>query len=371
MFSVRLILFSSRFPFLFFSFFFLGLRPFYPAEFKYLIVPLRDVPDESLEPYFDEFVLFVDQALASGGRVFVHCMKGVSRSAAMVCSWLIARKGMSPPEALEFLRAKRPLVDPNEGFRLQLHLYYQSVLQGRPRLVSSMPNLAPFHRLPESNERHHWFKQRRGSEPEFKGVSSPAMLPNTRLHDISKMRSISAYDLRESSRGRGKGKEEVDDEDDDCAALRRETKSDTFAEAERERLARRHSLATAHGMGPVLGGAEAASHLRPSQRNAKERGEKSELENNGLVLADTIESEVKLREGREKEDMGEALGGSALAVEVASHVPAMALFDLKGGGGAEKNKKKKKASSREKEKKVRRKGKEKKIRESSIFQGDA
>ncbi len=54
----------------------LGLRPLYPGIFKYLIVPLRDVADEPLEPYFESTIHFIDSALAGGGRVFVHCMKG-------------------------------------------------------------------------------------------------------------------------------------------------------------------------------------------------------------------------------------------------------------------------------------------------------
>jgi hypothetical protein len=52
-----------------------GLRPLYPGQFRYHLVPLRDEPDEVLEPYFDETIRFINDALAGGGRVFVHCMK--------------------------------------------------------------------------------------------------------------------------------------------------------------------------------------------------------------------------------------------------------------------------------------------------------
>lgn len=54
----------------------LGLRPLYPSMFKYLVVPLRDIGEEMLEPYFDSTIHFINAALESGGRVFVHCMKG-------------------------------------------------------------------------------------------------------------------------------------------------------------------------------------------------------------------------------------------------------------------------------------------------------
>lgn len=48
---------------------------------------------------------------------------GISRSATVVCAYLIAEKGMTATAAVEFVRVKRPIVCPNIGFRRQLDEY--------------------------------------------------------------------------------------------------------------------------------------------------------------------------------------------------------------------------------------------------------
>jgi len=48
---------------------------------------------------------------------------GISRSATVVCAYLIAEEGMTGPAAIDFVREKRPIVCPNMGFRQQLDEY--------------------------------------------------------------------------------------------------------------------------------------------------------------------------------------------------------------------------------------------------------
>ena len=48
---------------------------------------------------------------------------GISRSATVVCAYLIAENGMSGPAAIDFVRSKRPVICPNVGFRQQLEEY--------------------------------------------------------------------------------------------------------------------------------------------------------------------------------------------------------------------------------------------------------
>ena len=117
----------------------MGLRAIYPSQFKYLCLPLRDIPEESIDNHFRNSIDFIDEALSGGGRVFVHCMRGVSRSAAIVLAWLIARKGLTVQEALDFLRSKRPIADPNEGFILQLEDFYRSLHGDKRR--NSLPGI--------------------------------------------------------------------------------------------------------------------------------------------------------------------------------------------------------------------------------------
>lgn len=55
--------------------------------------------------------------IKSGGRVLVHCAKGISRSACVVLAFLLYRKSLRLQDALDFLRSKRP-VYPNVGFQV-------------------------------------------------------------------------------------------------------------------------------------------------------------------------------------------------------------------------------------------------------------
>jgi atypical dual specificity phosphatase len=49
---------------------------------------------------------------------------GISRSATIVCAYLIATTRMTPNEALAAVREKRGIVSPNMGFMRQLEEYY-------------------------------------------------------------------------------------------------------------------------------------------------------------------------------------------------------------------------------------------------------
>ena len=53
---------------------------------------------------------------------------GISRSATVVAAYLVFRHGLTPLQAVAWIRAQRPIVNPNPGFKEQLDDYY-SVLQ--------------------------------------------------------------------------------------------------------------------------------------------------------------------------------------------------------------------------------------------------
>ena len=48
---------------------------------------------------------------------------GISRSATVVCAYLIAEEGMTGPAAIDFVRERRPIICPNMGFQRQLDEY--------------------------------------------------------------------------------------------------------------------------------------------------------------------------------------------------------------------------------------------------------
>lgn len=62
------------------------------------------------------------------GAVFVHCAMGVSRSATVVCAYLMWKFGKDRDTALEWLREGRERCFPNFGFWEQLKIY-ESVLK--------------------------------------------------------------------------------------------------------------------------------------------------------------------------------------------------------------------------------------------------
>jgi atypical dual specificity phosphatase len=55
----------------------------------------------------------------------VHCFQGISRSATIICAYVIAtaQHSMTATEAVEFVQGKRKIVCPNLGFRVQLEEY--------------------------------------------------------------------------------------------------------------------------------------------------------------------------------------------------------------------------------------------------------
>ena len=83
-------------------------------------IPLRDVEEEEIEPYFAPAAAFIDGALESGGSVLVHCHAGRSRSCSLVLAWLMTRRKWTLKKALEFLHERRPQAAPNAGYLQQL-----------------------------------------------------------------------------------------------------------------------------------------------------------------------------------------------------------------------------------------------------------
>jgi atypical dual specificity phosphatase len=59
---------------------------------------------------------------------------GISRSATVVCAYLVATTRMTPREALAAVKAKREIVCPNLGFRRQLEEYARQVQDGQGKV---------------------------------------------------------------------------------------------------------------------------------------------------------------------------------------------------------------------------------------------
>ncbi|XP_026293633.1 dual specificity protein phosphatase 3-like [Frankliniella occidentalis] len=103
---------------------------FQDADIKYLGLPLDDMPSANIEDYFQCAAHFIDCALYHGGRVFVNCMMGVSRSATIVMAFLMLRRGLGAVEAVRTVRRRRD-VWPNAGFLHKLAELHNRLRQAR------------------------------------------------------------------------------------------------------------------------------------------------------------------------------------------------------------------------------------------------
>lgn len=98
----------------------LGVQAQFPEDFVYLTVPVRDVESEEISKYLPQTTDFIRDAVAGGGKVLVHCVCGVSRSATIVAAWLMSKDGYTAEQAIKYLQSRRGCVDPNPAFRNQL-----------------------------------------------------------------------------------------------------------------------------------------------------------------------------------------------------------------------------------------------------------
>ncbi|KAF8631858.1 hypothetical protein AX15_002128 [Amanita polypyramis BW_CC] len=90
-----------------------------------LHIRILDGAGQNILQYLEETTKFIRAALEENETnvVLVHCQMGISRSATVVCAYLIATKNMKVEEALDFVESKRSIIHPNVGFRIQLETY--------------------------------------------------------------------------------------------------------------------------------------------------------------------------------------------------------------------------------------------------------
>ena len=90
-------------------------------EYHHLIAD--DRADEDLLTHFPQMNAWITFAQSRDLNVLVHCRAGVSRSATIVLAFLMNKYQMSYTIAKQLVRSKRPQIDPNSGFEIQLIIY--------------------------------------------------------------------------------------------------------------------------------------------------------------------------------------------------------------------------------------------------------
>lgn len=124
----------------------LDFVPTFPNEMKHikkLHVRLSDSFREKITPHFDDTTAFIRNALQEDpkNKVLVHCVMGISRSATVVCAYLIAEQGMKGSAAIDFVRGKRRIICPNMGFQRQLDEYAVKIHGGTKEEIEMQAKL--------------------------------------------------------------------------------------------------------------------------------------------------------------------------------------------------------------------------------------
>ncbi|KAK6929292.1 Dual specificity phosphatase, catalytic domain [Dillenia turbinata] len=110
---------------------------YFKADFVYRTLWLQDSPSEDITSILYDVFDYFEDVREQGGRVFVHCCQGVSRSTSLVIAYLMWREGQSFDDAFQYVKAARGIADPNMGFACQL-LQCQKRVHAFPLSPSSM-----------------------------------------------------------------------------------------------------------------------------------------------------------------------------------------------------------------------------------------
>lgn len=99
-----------------------NVRNKFESDIIYKQIKINDLPSVKIDCHFAEAFNFLDNVLKlENNSVLVHCHAGVSRSSSFIIGYLLHKRFFrSYQEAHDFVKQKRPMIRPNDGFVKQL-----------------------------------------------------------------------------------------------------------------------------------------------------------------------------------------------------------------------------------------------------------
>ena len=92
------------------------MTPLFPDDFKYENIEINDNQNENILKYLVKGIKFIEESQIC----YTHCQLGKSRSASIVIAYVMYKNKIHFSEAFDFVREKRTIAFPNEGFQWQL-----------------------------------------------------------------------------------------------------------------------------------------------------------------------------------------------------------------------------------------------------------
>lgn len=89
---------------------------------KLFMIGLLDAPDEEMLCLLK---IMMPKLLALGRkRILFHCYAGISRSTTLAIAYLVHTTNMTLQDAIKFVKSKRHIIQPNNGFMKALEMYF-------------------------------------------------------------------------------------------------------------------------------------------------------------------------------------------------------------------------------------------------------
>lgn len=142
---------------------------YFKNDLVYKTLWLQDSPSEDITSILYDVFDYFEDVREQGGRVFVHCCQGVSRSTSLVIAYLMWKEGQSFEDAFQLVKAARGVTNPNMGFACQL-LLAQKRVHAQPASPSSV--LRMYRMAPHSPYDPLHLVPKLLSEPGVKGLDS-------------------------------------------------------------------------------------------------------------------------------------------------------------------------------------------------------
>jgi protein-tyrosine phosphatase len=97
---------------------------------------MKDHPNSPIEKYFWPISHEIYRARSHGHTVLIHCHMGMSRSVTALAAYYLLFglphiPNPSVHDVLSFLKERRPLIEPNEGFIVALRVWHQKIRDGK------------------------------------------------------------------------------------------------------------------------------------------------------------------------------------------------------------------------------------------------